>query len=251
MVSAVCPACNILLVEADDDTGDGLYIAINAAAASPGVVAISIPFGRAETSSDVTAEQTYLNHPGIAITAPGGFSGYGVLFPASSQYVVAVGGTTLAKAVNARGWTETVWKGANGATGSGCSAYIDKPSFQSDVGCSKRTANDVAAIADPGVAFYSQADGGLGAVAGTNVSSAIIAAIYALAGPATFPGRPASYLYRHAGQLNDVTTGNDGTCGGSYLCTAAQGYDGPTGNGTPNGSDAFTDDTIFANGFDE
>jgi hypothetical protein len=29
------------------------------------------------------------------------------------------------------------------------------------------------------------------------------------------------------------------SCGGSYLCTGVVGYDGPTGNGTPNGTTAF------------
>ena len=36
--------------------------------------------------------------------------------------------------------------------------------------------------------------------------------------------------------LYDVTSGSNGSCGGSYLCTAGVGYDGPTGLGTPNGA---------------
>ena len=58
--------------------------------------------------------------------------------------------------------------------------------------------------------------------------------------PARYPD--ASYLYQHASSLNDVTSGDnvDGTdCGGDYRCTAVTGYDGPTGNGTPNGINAF------------
>jgi len=36
-----------------------------------------------------------------------------------------------------------------------------------------------------------------------------------------------------------VTSGSNGSCGGSNLCTAGRGWDGPTGNGTPNGSGGF------------
>jgi len=39
--------------------------------------------------------------------------------------------------------------------------------------------------------------------------------------------------------LFDVTSGSNGSCGGSYLCTAVNGYDGPTGLGTPNGTGGF------------
>jgi hypothetical protein len=46
--------------------------------------------------------------------------------------------------------------------------------------------------------------------------------------------------YTSASALNDVASGNNGTCGTSYLCTAATGHDGPTGWGTPEGVTAFT-----------
>jgi hypothetical protein len=36
-----------------------------------------------------------------------------------------------------------------------------------------------------------------------------------------------------------VTSGSNGSCSPSYLCTAGPGYDGPTGLGTPNGDQAF------------
>jgi hypothetical protein len=39
--------------------------------------------------------------------------------------------------------------------------------------------------------------------------------------------------------LFDITSGSNGSCGNSYLCTAKTGYDGPTGLGTPNGVTAF------------
>jgi hypothetical protein len=48
-----------------------------------------------------------------------------------------------------------------------------------------------------------------------------------------------SYSYSHTSSLFDVTSGSNGSCGGSYLCTGGVGYDGPTGNGTPNGTGGF------------
>ena len=48
-----------------------------------------------------------------------------------------------------------------------------------------------------------------------------------------------SFPYSHATALNDVTSGSNGSCGGSYLCTSVAGFDGPTGLGTPNGTGAF------------
>jgi subtilase family serine protease len=248
MVSAACPNCKILLIEADDDQDDGLYIAVNTAAAQPGVVAMDLPYGSPEYSTETDDEQTYFNHPGVAMVVAGGDQGFGVTFPASSKYVVSVGGTTLKTAANARGWTETAWSG----TGSGCSKYIGKPAFQSDLGCSTRTTNDVAIVGDPntGVASYCQKDGGWLLIGGTTVGSGLVAGIFALAGPPTFDGWPASTLYRQKAELYDVTSGSNGSCGGTYLCTAVTGYDGPTGNGTPNGYAAFVDDTIFADGFE-
>jgi subtilase family serine protease len=79
---------------------------------------------------------------------------------------------------------------------------------------------------------------GWGVVGGTSVSSPIIASVYALAGNAASVTY-GSYGYSHTEYLNDITTGSNGTCSPAYLCTAEPGYDGPTGNGTPNGVGAF------------
>jgi hypothetical protein len=51
---------------------------------------------------------------------------------------------------------------------------------------------------------------------------------------------PASFPYAHTSALYDVTSGSNGSCGGSYLCTGTTGYDGPSGLGVPNGTTAFT-----------
>jgi len=255
MVSAICPTCHILLVEADEPTDVSLGTAVDTAAATSGVVAVSNSYGGAEDSTILTAD-THFDHPGIAVTASSGDSGYGVSWPASSQYVTAVGGTTLNKADNARGWTETAWSGS----GSGCSAYEPKPSWQHDTACAKRTVADVSAVADPatGVGVYDtynscgtssfcdllislglvQGLDGWAAVGGTSASSPIVASVYALAGN-TGSTTYGSYPYAHTSALFDVTSGSNGSCGGTYLCTAGTGYDGPTGLGTPNGTGGF------------
>ena len=111
MVSAICPGCHILLVEAGAADTASLSAAEDAAAATPGVVSISNSWGGAEDSTTPAAD-SHFDHPGVAITASSGDSGYGVSWPAASQYVTAVGGTSLKTAANARGWTETAWSGA-------------------------------------------------------------------------------------------------------------------------------------------
>jgi subtilase family serine protease len=237
MVSAICPNCDILLVEASSNSFANLAKAVDRAALL-GATAISNSYGGSEYSGEVSA-QSHFNHPGIAITVSSGDGGYGVEFPAASQYVTAVGGTALKRDNNnTRGWSETVWSGA----GSGCSAYIAKPSWQTDTGCARRTVADVAAVADPntGVAVYDTlGKSGWLVFGGTSVSAPIIASVYALAGNAGSVVTYGSYSYSHTSSLFDVTSGSNGSCGGSYLCTGKTGYDGPTGNGTPNGTGAF------------
>ncbi|HEY4017551.1 MAG TPA: S53 family peptidase [Pseudonocardiaceae bacterium] len=241
MVSAICPNCKIVLVEAQDDQGNGLYVAENTAASLAGYISNS--WGGTDSSSDSSMDSSYFNHPGKVITASAGDSGYGVIYPATSPDVVSVGGTALNTASNSRGWTETVWGSSAGGqgTGSGCSTFESKPSWQTDSGCSGRTDNDVSADADPstGLAVYDTSNGNTGwnEVGGTSASSPMIAAMYALAGNAG--NTPAQDVYQHASNLNDVTSGADGSCSPAYLCTAAAGYDGPTGMGTPNGLAAF------------
>ena len=236
-VSSACPTCHILLVEADSNSFANLAAAVDQAAGTAGVAAISNSYGGGEYSSE-TNDQSHYKHAGIAVTASSGDNGYGVEFPAASSNVIAVGGTSLNTAGNARGWTESVWSGA----GSGCSAFVGKPSWQTDAGCSRRTVADVAAVADPytGLSVYDtvryQGRAGWQVYGGTSLAAPLIASVYALGGNLT---SPASYTYAHAGSLFDVSTGSNGSCSGSYLCTGTGGYDGPTGLGTPNGLTAF------------
>jgi subtilase family serine protease len=239
MVSAACPNCHILLVEGNTPTVADLAAAANTSAAL-GATEMSNSYGVTEFNGIQAVASAY-SHPGMAVLASSGDAGYGIPgAPAVFSSVIAVGGTSLTRATNSRGWTETAWDFA----GSGCSAWVDKPSWQHDPNCPGRMIADVAAVADPntGVAVYDAHDGlGWIVVGGTSVSSPFLAGVIGLAGN---PGRyaDASYFYQHASQLNDVTSGNNGVfrdCGGDYQCNAVVGYDGPTGNGTPHGITAF------------
>ena len=247
---AICQNCQILLVEASTNSFSNLKTAVNAAAAL-GADEISNSYGGAESPGQ-TADAAY-DHPGVAITASAGDSGYAVEYPAASPYVTAVGGTTLTLGAGNSYGGETVWSGS----GSGCSAFQAAQAWQladgnwSLTGCgAKRGVADVAADASPasGASVYDSTvvpeGGGTGwfKIGGTSLSAPLIAAVYALAGGGEGE-YPAAGLYGHQEDsppsLHDVTGGSDGSCGGTTMCEGAPGYDGPTGLGTPRGLVAF------------
>ncbi|HEX4859637.1 MAG TPA: hypothetical protein VFV07_00280 [Rhizomicrobium sp.] len=234
MASAMCPRCQIWLIEAKTASLANLAASVDTAA-SLGAHAISNSYG--STESGTTTYESHYNHPGIAITASAGAAGFGNLeFPATSPHVTAVGGTHLVRnAGTARGWSETA------LAGGGCSAIYAKPAWQTDPGCARRTIVDVAAVADPntGVAVYgpvTNTTSGWMVLGGTSVAAPIIAGVYGVnGGTVTYGSNP----YAHPSALFDIVSGGGGGCTPSYLCTAGPGYDGPTGMGTPDGPTAF------------
>ena len=240
-VSAICPDCKILVVQAKSASIADLGTAVNTAAKQAGVVAVSNSYGGGDLS-DATYG-SYYNHPGIAVTASTGDNGYqGGSFPASSTYTTAVGGTSLfAASGTSRGWTESAWSGA----GSGCSTVNTAlaAAAGSGTGCAKRAIADVSAAADPnngGMAVYyptSRTASTWAQVGGTSESAPIIASVYALSGNTT--GYANALPYSHTANLFDVTGGSNGSCPTTQWCNARTGWDGPTGLGTPNGTGAF------------
>ncbi len=251
MVSAACPECHILLVEAKSYFPDDMSASVNTAVRL-GATEISASFGYPENGVERLTEKKWCkygceefssdwSHPGIPIAAAAGDFGYlsggeGAEFPATLGHVIAVGGTSLHRAKNARGWREEVWEGS----GSGCSKYEAKPEWQHDTGCAMRTANDVAAVASENtpVSIYNlkvaKEQGGWGLAAGTSVATPLIAGMEAHATEYTRALGPLAF-YLEPQELNDVTSGHNGKCSPVYLCTAEVGYDGPTGMGTPAG----------------
>lgn len=236
MVSATCPNCHILLVEANSATNANLATAVNTAV-SLGANVVSNSYGGSETGATNSA----YDHPGHVIVASAGDSGTGPSQPCSYASVVCIGGTNLQRASNARGWAETAWT----SSGSGCSTKVSKPSWQTDTGCTMRSESDVSAVADPntGVAVYDSTayhgQTGWMVFGGTSVASPLIGGVYALAGNASAQTYGSNIWNGKGAGLNDVTSGSNGSCSVSYICNAGPGYDGPTGWGTPAGISAF------------
>jgi hypothetical protein len=234
-VSAACPTCHIMLVEADSNLSPDLGTGVDTAVRL-GAKVISNSFGTDEYSG-MAADAKHWKHPGTSIVASAGDFGFSTAaYPAVFSSSIAVGGTTLAKSARtARGWTERAWSGS----GSGCSAFIGKPAWQKDTHCLMRTVADISAVADPdtGLAMYDTyglfpGEAGYLVAGGTSLSAPLIAAMI------TRSGRiigDASWIYAHPAALNDVVGGSNGYCGGDYLCNAKRGYDAPTGMGTPHG----------------
>jgi hypothetical protein len=225
MASSACPGCKLILVEANDDEGTGLDVAQNGAASlSPNVISNS--WGGPESSS-TSSEEKYFNQGSIGEFVAAGDDGYneggdGPSYPSTSAYVTAVGGTTLKKSSSAaRGWSETAWSDG----GSSCSTHIAKPSYETQTACTKRAASDVAAV-------YNAANGGFIEVGGTSAASPFVAGVYVSYG---LGAQGPSYSYSHTANFNDVKSGKNGTCT-TTLCKSGTGWDGPTGNGTPNGA---------------
>jgi MYXO-CTERM domain-containing protein len=254
MVSATCPDCSIVVAEAQDAFGTDLDQMDVIAATVLGALAASNSWGAPESGFDDTS--FYMNAGMTAVASSGdwGFDsesigGSAPAFPGSSPYVLSVGGTKLFASASSS--SESVWNDglANGLTTSGCSTEFAMPAYQESSGfnfstCSNRVVADVSAAADfsngmllGGIAVYDTDDGGWVSFIGTSASSPIIAGIIVRLGLAGKDNH--TILYENGGAFNDITTGNDdpmGLCGGTVLCTAVRGWDGPTGLGTPNGA---------------
>jgi subtilase family serine protease len=247
MVSAACPECHIMLVSAEEENWKSLGAAVNYAAAH-GATEISNSYGLAEETcgSECGEAEADWNHPGIFVDVSSGDYGYDnefVLgsspsFPAALPTVAAVGGTALKKGPGARGFKEKVWgeKGLGLGTGSGCSSTWAKPKWQTDSGCAGRMTNDVSAVGacTTPVSVYDSTEGGWIDLCGTSASSPLVAGIeaHASASSRTLPGGEAFYT---EATLFDVKGGSNGRCSVKYFCHGIKGYDGPTGNGSPDG----------------
>jgi uncharacterized membrane protein YgcG len=276
MISATCPDCSIVVVEANDPGTPNLNAAVNQAATIPGVVAINNSYGGPEGAGD--GANTAYTHAGILVVASAGDQDYleegynnppspiSPSYPASDSHVLSVGGTILKQLQGGtRGFAEQVWNEgvvntamglqATG-TGSGCSTQFAQPAWQSGITfgkCSMRADNDVAAAGDfinqlgssTGVAVYCNACGGSTgghflALFGTSASGPMVAGMFARLRLATTIANDPGWVYRNAKSFYDVTVGSNDSASpdcGNILCTADCGWDGPTGVGTPSAAD--------------
>ena len=235
-VSSACPGCHILLVEGSSPSLHDLGVAENTAVRM-GADVVSNSYGLDEFNGMQSFGHRFYDHPGVPIVVSSGDSGFGIpQFPAVLSTSIAVGGTSLRRAHNTRGYTEHAWWGAS----SGCSGYVAKPAWQTDAHCPTRMVADVSAVADPASGFLVYDTFGLGRqngfvqVGGTSLSAPLIAGMIARAGHVRLLST-ARYIYRHSNSMHDIRGGSNGFCGHDYLCTGKRGYDGPTGVGSPRG----------------
>jgi subtilase family serine protease len=227
---AIAPGAGILLVVAKSPVVSSLLTCVNTAVQG-GANQVSMSWGNAEFSGQVSFDHTF-NVSGVSFFAASGDKGAGAQWPASSPYVVGVGGTTLKNTSSV--YSEVAWSGSGG----GISAYETRPTFQIGWQSARnRGVPDVSFDANPstGVAVYS---GGWTVVGGTSAGSPQWAGIAALVnsrrkalGKTPVSRMPAA-LYSaaaaaYSGNFYDVTVGNDGGF------NAGAKYDYVTGLGSP------------------
>lgn len=239
---ALAPNAKIVLVEAQSNSYANLFAAVDMAAALPGVRQVSMSWGGSESSSE-TSYDAHFNVNGPVFFAASGDSGGKTIYPSTSPYVVAVGGTSVATDANGTFTGETGWS----AGGGGNSAYEAKPSWQTAVSMtgSGRGVPDISSDADPntGVAVYDttryQGRSGWWVVGGTSVSSPCMAGMVNLGG-GTFTNTTQLLTAIYSNYLNppptpvfrDITSGNNG-----FPCLT--GWDYVTGVGSPQGTGGF------------
>ncbi len=251
---AIAPLARIILIEAPDSSVGTLSAAVRLAnTMGPGIVSMS--FGAPEGSWGSQFETAFAGAK-MTYVAAAGDAGAAVEWPAVSQRVLAVGGTSLTYSGSGTR-SETVWSG----TGGGVSQFTSTPTYQTSAvpgmgNPGHRAVTDVSLNADPATGQYvaviqqGAATASWLSAGGTSVSSpewaALIAVANALRAQATLPvlGVPHAQLYNsistvpssYANAFGDVTQGSNGTCS---TCSAKTGYDLPTGLGTPNASALF------------
>jgi hypothetical protein len=269
MASAACPKCKLLLLQLPPVDGyadstkqlhaaEDHFAAAVQTAKSRGAKAVSISYGYPTDGYDATGSPaTKMNVTGMTVAASTGDGGYNGLYPPWPQVlrsVVAVGGTELSQSANGA-WHDAVWDGG----GSGCSAGLTKPAYGQPASISAlcngyRASADVSAVADPqtGVAVYdtyapsSNFPNEWIVVGGTSASAPLVAGIAVRAGvPASVHG-PNRLYQKPASAFRDVVAGGNapkGVCSSDgvseRLCSAGDGWDGPSGRGVPRGLVTF------------
>ncbi|MEP7053649.1 MAG: S53 family peptidase [Actinomycetota bacterium] len=164
-------------------------------------------------------------------------------FPASSPYVVGVGGTRIDRGADGS-WSEVGWQesvpGSSAAGGGGFSTVFARPSWQpaslpqEPAGAKGRIVPDIAAVADPRSDFhiFAGSHGGWVGGGGTSLASPVtaghFAATLAAAGKRKGLGRPLlPILYANPQAFRDVVEGDN------FGYAAGAGYDPVSGLGAP------------------
>jgi subtilase family serine protease len=266
MASAACPHCRVTEIQApptrplsmaDNETNFGTAVDT---AVKLGANAVSISYGFLPTPTGESGAAAHsLFHPGVAVVASSGDAGAIVVgqnyWPQNLPWVVSAGGTSLLPTnAGATRFTEQAW----GDSGSGCetdvASAIGQPSAVSANCDGHRAGSDISADADPntGVAIYdtyapaSHQPVDWTILGGTSASSPYLAGLYARGGQTARVIGPNTLYAAPPSAFNDITFGQNAPlnrCQNAgrpvVLCDAGQGWDGPTGLGSPNGLAPF------------
>ncbi|OHX12036.1 hypothetical protein BI343_03575 [Chromobacterium amazonense] len=181
----------------------------------------------------VAQGQTFSVSTGDSGSAECGSSA-GQSYPATSPYVIAVGGTTLSTS-GTKYSSESVWNGGGG----GPSVVEAAPAWQTKAGVlttskTKRGVPDVSFDADPNSGALVVVNGSNQQIGGTSLAAPLFtgfwARIQSAHGNSLVSPNPAIYQYfkTNTGLYHDVTTGNNG----GYKAT--KGWDYATGWGSLN-----------------
>jgi hypothetical protein len=239
MVSAACPKCTIYLIEANSGGTIDLEAAeLEAVKLGAHIVAN----GWICYQSDTCVFSSDFDTPGVVYLAASGNEGYETGAPAAFASVVAVGGTVLTK-ISSSDYNEVAWH----SSGAGCATGVTKPSWQHDPDCASRTVADVSAVAQNLAIYDTYGYYGWFTTGVTAASAALNAGVFGLAGNASSQNAAEHFWTmskkKRNKELHYISMGNDGSCGGEYLCTAGTKqfgtYSGPAGWGTPNGIKAY------------
>lgn len=221
-----------------------LLAAIAAAVESNTSRVINMSFGSCEGSVPRAVVNQYLQKAvlqGQTFVAASGDDGsshakcpdYSILYPASSPYVMAVGGTTLHTDVSGAYGSELAWSGSGG----GVSRFEEIPFWQVTVpaflGSQRRQIPDLAFVADPESGANIFLNGERLKTGGTSLAAPLFVATWArMLGQCPDLGfaPPTIYALRNLHQImfRDITNGTNGAF------RAGASWDHVTGWGTPN-----------------
>jgi kumamolisin len=279
IVAGLCPGADILVFFSSFEQKGWIDLLNQLIEGRPTAVPVaSVSWGGAENPGEGSEEMSKaaleeINQRlqaaaqiGITVCAASGDDGSGdqvedgdfhVNFPASSPYVLSVGGTMI------EGENEVVWhqppgrrNGGGGATGGGVSVIFDRPAWQTVQVASLNKSNkdfdgrvlpDIAALAGPpgyDLVNEGKREPSGGTSAATPLWASLIVRMLAAGKPAHGQSFLPPLLYESAGgaeprgatACRDITEGNNASepkPGKGYV--AKKGYDSVSGWGVPNG----------------
>jgi kumamolisin len=223
---------------------------------------LSISWGSGEVVSDpyfesVLASSIILGIPVLAAAGDDGAKAFwaiawpSVMYPASSIYTVAVGGTSVYTNLDGSISEELVWN-TSGATGGGISSIFSVPDYQTGLtslrtdgvqaALSYRGVPDIAANADPytGYVYFYAPNNLQVTVCGTSAASPLMAGLIALCIGSSGKKFDNIFntIYKNPGAFRDITIG-DNNFGYPYGFSATVGWDACTGMGVPIGTSLY------------